>query len=93
MTADDKGLVLADRIISHASTNGINNFRAAARDFLFNDLVKRQELKAKEDKAKTIQTQTKSGVVKKPKASGLKPPSDISKSYDALMAEGFAELG
>lgn len=93
LTADDKGLVLADRVIVHAHQNGINNFRAAARDMLFNDLIARRELKAKEEVGKKIQTQTKSGVVTKNKTHGLKAPKDLSKSYEALIAEGLAELG
>lgn len=93
MTADEKGLVLADRIVVHAHQNGINNFRAAARDFLFDDLVSRRELKAKEEIGKQIQSKTKAGVVTKSKTSGLRAPKDLNKSYEQLMAEGLAELG
>lgn len=95
MTADESGLVLADRIVVHAHKNGINNYRAAARDFLFNDLVARRELKVKEDQAKTIQAKTKAGVVTaKGKPNGLTQPKNYkNRDYADLMNEGYAELG
>ena len=94
MTADQSGHVLEDRIILHAQKNGIQNFRAAARDMLFDDIVSRREMKAKETIGKDIQAKTKAGVVvTKPKASGLQPPKDLNRTYSDLMTEGLAELG
>lgn len=96
LTADEKtGLVLADRIIAHAHKNGINNFRAAARDYLHDDLVARRELKAKESIGEAIKAKTKAGIVTtKSRTTGLKAPKNLSKSdYSDLMSEGYAELG
>lgn len=93
LTADANGHVLADRIVIHAHKNGINNFRAAARDFLYDDMMSRNAMKAKEKLKETIQTQTKKGGVVKAKPTGLRPPSDLNKSYDQLIREGLAEFG
>lgn len=95
MTADDSGLVLADRIVVHAQKHGINNFRAAARDYLFSEIVSRRELKVKESLVDQIRKSTKGGVVKETKKpTGLQPPKNIqSRDYSDLMREGLAELG
>lgn len=96
MTADAKsGLVLADRIVVHAQENGINNFRAAARDYLHKELIARAEVRVKDSLADQIRNATKKGVVnttKKP--SGLTAPKDVhTRDYGDLMREGLAELG
>jgi hypothetical protein len=95
LTADENtGLVLADRIIAHAHKNGINNFRAAARDYLHDDLVARRELKAKESIGDAIKAKTKAGIVTTKKPSGLKSPKNLaSKDYSDLFREGYGELG
>lgn len=92
--ADANGLTLVDRIVAHANKSEIFNFRAAARDFLYDDLIQRREFKAKEAVSKTIQSKTKAGVVTaKGKPSGLRAPKDLKRSYEDLMREGLAELG
>ncbi len=95
LTADKSGLVLADRITVHAHKNGINNFRAAARDYLFSDLIARKQVDAKEQIKKDIQNQTKSGVVNsKSKPNGLTAPKNFqTRDYSDLMMEGLKELG
>lgn len=94
ITADANGQTLEQRIYQHADKHGIQNYRAAARDYLHDEIVKRRELKAKETIGKDIQAKTRSGVVQtKGKPNGLKAPSNINKSYDELVREGLAELG
>jgi|JI6StandDraft_1071083.scaffolds.fasta_scaffold12593_3 hypothetical protein len=93
ITADGSGLVLADRITIHAEKNGINNFRAAARDYLFNDIVSRNELKSKEALKQNIQSKTKAGVVTSKRPNGLSTPKNLNRGYEDLMMEGLKELG
>lgn len=59
---------LERRILLHAQDNKIPSFRAAARDLLFDELVKRNELKAKETIGKEIQKSTKLGEIQKSSA-------------------------
>lgn len=94
-TLDENGHDLEKRIGRHALENKIASFRAAARDYLFDDMVKRQQVKAKEELGKDIQKQTKLGLGKVttvPKQK-IAPAQNIrSKSYDDLAAEGIKEV-
>lgn len=64
-TLDEHGADLERRILNHASEMGITTakgFRAAARDYLFDDLLGRAKLGGKEEVGKQIQKATKLGL-------------------------------
>lgn len=87
---------LEQQIINHAVENKIGSFKAAARDFLFDDMLKREALKAKESVGKEIQKKTKLGlgpVSKTPIQSIQRARNVKSRSYDNIADEVKQELG
>lgn len=95
-TLDEKGHDLEKRIGLHALNSGIKSYRAAARDYLFDEMLKRNEVKAKEELGKNIQKSTKLGlgsVRTESKAKISRPTSVRNKSYDDLVTEGLKEMG
>lgn len=93
---DENNLSLEQRIINHAVQNNIGTFNAAARDMLFEDIVKRESLKAKESVGKEIQAKTKAGVgpvTKTPVSEMRKLRNPKSSSYDNIAESIKEELG
>lgn len=86
---NDKGL--EQKILMHATQNNLPNFRAAARDLLFDDLIKRTELKAKESVGKEIQKNTRLGEVQKrsdvQSSNQSKPKINSKMSYSQIANE------
>lgn len=77
---DWKDSTLEKQIIMHAQQNGIKSFRAAARDMLYDDLVKRTEIKAKEQIGKEIQKNHRLGEVqKRSESTSSQKPVNVSK--------------
>jgi hypothetical protein len=95
-TPDEHGLSLEKRVVKHAIDNGISNFRAAFRDFHFDNLVKLEGEKAKESATKSLQARTRQGIIGQsstPKK-GLTAAQGIkNKSYEDLGREAREELG
>lgn len=94
-TLDEHGKDLEWRIGNHSLQSGIKSFRAAARDLLFDEMLKRNEVKAKEDLGKKIQKVSKLGLGEvrlESKAKVTKSTNVRSKSYDELAAEAVREL-
>lgn len=92
--ADGKSLEL--KVLEHAHQNGIKSFKSAFRDYMHEELIKREYEKGKESVVKERQKQTKLGLLGKSPApkNGLTQATDIkSKSYDQLLREGIEELG
>lgn len=83
---DQSGLTLEQRIINHALQNGIQTFRAAANDYLIDEVAKRKEFKAKEEVAKTIQKNNKLGLLEQKSEKYTPKPINPRKlkSYDAV---------
>lgn len=79
---------LEQKILLHAANNNIPSFRAAARDLLFDDLVKRTEIKAKDALGKEIQRNTRLGEVQKRSAGTVNQnskPINVNKmSWDQI---------
>lgn len=95
-TKDEFGQTLEDRITQHAIDNQIRDFKTAANDMLFEEHMKRAQLKSKEQAGKEIQKQHKLGLGKVTKESVLKtkPAEGIkNKSYNDLAMEALQELG
>lgn len=88
---NEEGKTLEHRVLEHAQATGINSFRAAARDLLFDQLVTRANSQGKLAVAKGIQQRTKLGVLgESPTSVRTMPKSskDIRKtSYEELEAE------
>lgn len=94
VTADEEGKTLEYRVLEHAQQNGISSFKAAFRDFYFDELQKRSESKAKESLVKEKQKNTKLGVLGVTSAPQRKTSGDHrNKSYDDLAREALDELG
>ena len=94
-TLDENGQNLERRILQHGINTSIASFRAAARDYLFDDIVKRHEIKAKESLGKQIQKTTRLGLgpVKDTPSSKVKSVQDVrSKSWDEIGEEAKREL-
>lgn len=93
---DNEGVTLEQRILKHAIDNKIASFKAAANDYLFDEHLKRHEVKAKEDTGKEIKKQAKLGlgpVTQKP-TKGIERVQNVrGKSYDDLVDEALSELG
>lgn len=94
-TLDESGHNLERRILQHGLDNQIRTFRASARDYLFDEITKRHEVKAKEQVAKQLQKQTKLGLgpIKDESSAKIKPVQNIrSKSWDEIGEEAKREL-
>lgn len=95
-TPNQEGKTLEYQVLEHASAKGINDFRAAFRDFKHDELLKLAEERAKENVVKERQKQTKLGQLGKYQApaKGLTEARDIKNmSYDDGIREGLKELG
>jgi hypothetical protein len=57
------GESMEQQILRHAQAYGINSFRAAFRDMMFDKLVARSQTQAKETIAKTMQNNMKNGIL------------------------------
>lgn len=91
---DETGKTLEFRVLEHASKTGINNFRAAFRDYNHDRLLKIAEERAKEKVTKDIQKNTKLGLLGTSSAPkrALSDAVDIkNKSYEQLLAEALEE--
>jgi len=94
-TLDENGHDLERRIGKFALDRNIKNFNDAAKVFMFDEIVKRHEVKAKETLGKEIQKVTKLGlgeVRTTPKQKIATAQNIRSKSYDELAAEGIQEV-
>lgn len=93
---DETGKTLEQKVLEHASQNGIANFKTAFRDFYHDQLIERAGAQAKLNISKGIQSQTKLGVLGTSPTSqkrGLTETKDPRKqSYEELAKEGLAEL-
>ena len=93
---DEFGQTLQERIEKHAVDNGIRSYKLAANSFLFDQHMKRTEMKAKEVAAKEIIEQKKKGlgpitdrsVKKTQQANNLG-----AMTYQDLATEALKELG
>ena len=98
-TLDQNGHDLEARILKHAMDMGLtkpNQFKAAARDFLYDESLKRAELKSKEELGKDIQKKTKLGLgpVKDKPTDKVTRVKDVrSKSWGEVGDEALKELG
>lgn len=96
LTPNESGKTLELRVLEHARENGISKFGPAFKDLMHEELIKRAELRGKENVVKERQAQTKLGLLGKSQAprSGLTEAQDIKKkSYDQLTNEAIQELG
>jgi len=95
-TPDESGYSLELRVLKHAADNGIQNFRAAFRDYNHEHIVKLAEERAKEAVAKENQRRTKLGLLgasPTPKKSAAPEVENIKqKSWDQLEREALEEL-
>lgn len=93
---DANGASLETRVIKHALDNNIKSFRAAFRDLLHDDLLKREADKAREAVTKDLQKRQKSGLLgtSPTPTKGLSQPEDIKNhSYESLHQLALQELG
>jgi len=91
----ETGKTLEYKILEHMQRNGINSFKAAFRDLMFDEIVGKEAMKAKEEAANAIKQRNQEGFVaesKEPafKFSGGQPKA---RSYFDLVEEGGRELG
>ena len=93
---DELGLSLEGKIQQHAIDNGIKGYTAAARDYLWDEHMKRANMSSKEQVGKAVQKQNSLGLGKVTKTSQLqgKQAQNVrSKSYHDLTQEVLAEYG
>jgi hypothetical protein len=93
---DANGTSLEHRVIKHAIDNKLSSFRAAFRDLLHDDLVKRAEDRGKEAVNKELQKRQKSGILgtSPTPTKGSSPLDNIKNlSYEALNELAKQELG
>jgi len=89
-TDPETGTSLEMKVLEHARANGINSFKAAFKDMMFDDLMNRKVTAAKEAAAKEIAERTKKGFISENDTSlnNLSMPARNSGSLqDELMAE------
>lgn len=92
----ETGQTLEQQVLTHMATNGINDFRAAFRDYYHDQLISRAVTKAKEDTSRQLQERQQQGYIAESDTPlhGVRNPSNIkSKSYFDLVDEGIQELG
>lgn len=89
---DEKGNSLEYQVLEHATKNGIPSFRAAFRDYCFDQLNKLSESKGLE--RQMVAPKTKAGLLGKdqaPRAQGQPPPTN--RTYEQLHQMALQELG
>lgn len=92
----ETGKSLEFKVLEHMQAHGLNNFRAAFRDFYHDQLLARAVTKAKEDTATTLQERQQKGFIAESDTpfTGLKQATSIkNKSYFDLIDEGIQEFG
>lgn len=90
------GKTLEFQVLEHMQVHGLNNFRAAFRDFYYDKLLAREVTKAKEETAKGLQERQRNGYLAESDTPvlGIRQPNNIkNKSYFDLIDEGIKELG
>lgn len=90
-----QGKTLEAQIIEHANIKGINSFRAAFRDMMFDQIMSKRITATKEATAKELQDRIKKGIMSKSDTSFTKPNPVANKgkqSYFDLVNEGGREL-
>ncbi len=85
------------QILRHAQQNGINSFRAAFRDMMFDRLVAQQSTAAKEQALKHVQNQAKNGFLAQSNTpmlqNDMKSFNLKNESYHSLMDHAIREMG
>jgi hypothetical protein len=95
-TRNEAGQSLEEQVIRHAIDSNIKSFRAAFRDYTFDQHLKRGEERGMQKRDQDIQKRTKLGLLGETRAptKGIAAARDIkSKSYEALYQEALEELG
>lgn len=95
-TKDEFGQTLQDKIEEHAVDNGIRSYNLAANSFLFDQHMKRTEMKAKESAAKELLDKKKKGLGPITDHSTKEPQQARNLgelSYDDLAHEALVEYG
>jgi hypothetical protein len=93
---DEFGQTLQDKIEKHAVDNGIRSYNLAANSFLFDQHMKRTEMKAKETAAKELLDKKKKGLgpVTDHSIKQTTQSSNLSgMTYQDLATEALKELG
>lgn len=82
---DQTGRSLEYRILEYATQNGIPSFRAAFRDYCFDQLTKKAEEQGREKVSRTMSQTTKAGLLGRDPAPKRSSQADITgKNYDPL---------
>lgn len=82
---DQTGRSLEYRILEYATQNGIPSFRAAFRDYCFDQLTKKAEEQGREKVSRTMSQTTKAGLLGKSPAPKQSAQADITgKNYDQI---------
>ncbi len=90
------GETLELRVLKHANQIGTNSFKAAFRDYFYDQLIELEKSKALESVAKEKQAHAQKGILGRTPApvKGIQPAQNHrNKSYDELVREGLAEFG
>jgi hypothetical protein len=93
---DQSGRTLEMRVLDHAQQIGTNQFRAAFRDYLHDDLLKTAKASSLEANVKGKQAQTRQGILgtsSTPKKVIQTAQNVRGKSYDSLAEEALKEFG
>lgn len=89
---NEAGSSLELQILEHATRNGIPSFRAAFRDYCFDQVQKMSESKGRENTG--IPAKTKAGLLgKDPTPTGKKGPDLRSRSYDQIHQYILEDMG
>lgn len=92
----ETGKTLEYKVLEHMQAHGLNNFRAAFRDFYHDQLLARAVTKAKEDTGKQLQERQQKGYITESDTpiGGIQQATNLkNKSYFELVEEGYNELG
>lgn len=90
------GQTIEMQVIEHAKANGINSFKAAFKDMMFDQIIEKRLTSAKEQAAKEIAERTKQGFISKSDTSLNDLSSQKFKSSGSLhddLIQGALELG
>lgn len=95
-TPDNEGKSLDYKVLEYAKANGIRSYKTAFNDFYLPNLLTRAETLAKQDVSKTIQKNSKLGVLGKSSPTQgrqySEPKNIKNQSYDDLAREALEEL-